>query len=912
MARNLVLAQATAAATRTAFARNNAAMSSNPSPIVGIILAALLSPAALAAEGPATLATDRLRFMIWPDNGRWQVQDARGGVVWHSNPMQQRFGQATVSINGKQTTADLIRCEIARDGQSVTAAFRPVADSPHVLRVKTTVIADGAGLAFSYDASPGLKVENLRLLDEAMSVTADEKGFVTVPVRMGLLIPADSNLSFNHTFDTYAYEGCHMAMLGVVKNGAAALVTWTDPYVAAQVRSTLPAAGGSPDQQTLSVSLSLRKSARSCEIHFLGKGDHVAIANAYRRIAQDRGWLVTWDQKLKQNPDRSRLFGAINFKLWSALDRRMNDDSTREQRITINWTFSEAAQVAEHLKNDLKLDKVHFLMGGWIHRGYDNQHPDILPAAPECGGNEKFAECAARVRKLGYLFGLHDNYQDMYRDAPSFSLDYIQKHPDGKPVVGGAWAGGKPYITCSQKALELAKRPQNLEAVRKLTQADTYFIDTTYAAGLQECFDPNHPLARADDMKWKQALSDYARQVFGTFGSECGREWAIPHSDYFEGMTGVSGSYYHDAGLTKKLGATVVPLFEVVYRDCIAMYGKYGYDINNSAEYVLHHISIGRTLNHHNIPRHLYWKEASADALPLQPSIAELKQAGPRSMQITYLWDVRKTPTDDYSVFIHFTDAAGKILFQGDYRPSTPTSRWEVGQVRHGPFTVSIPEGLAGTFDIRVGLWKPGADRMNLLGRSDRERRIMVGKVRLAGDKIEFIGQPALPAGDAADSAMYVRADNGWAAGMHPVDRFVKNTYEILSPLNEITSSMRMTGHEFLTPDRLVRRTTFGQGPSAVIVTANGAARDFACRSASGGEVVLPPYGFIVESPQFTAFCARRWNGVDYGTPTLFAIRDTGQPNQVRIYHGFGDPRIRLGSADYQVEKEAVVAVRAQ
>ena len=27
-------------------------------------------------------------------------------------------------------------------------------------------------------------------------------------------------------------------------------------------------------------------------------------------------------------------------------------------------------------------------MGGWTHRGYDNQHPDILPANPECGGNE--------------------------------------------------------------------------------------------------------------------------------------------------------------------------------------------------------------------------------------------------------------------------------------------------------------------------------------------------------------------------------------------------------------------------------------------------------------------------------------------------------------------------------------------
>jgi hypothetical protein len=82
-------------------------------------------------------------------------------------------------------------------------------------------------------------------------------------------------------------------------------------------------------------------------------------------------------------------------------------------------------------------------------------------------------------------------------------------------------------------ALELAQRPQSLEAVKKLSGANAYFIDTTCAAGLQQCFDPEHPLTRVDDIKWKQALSDYARKNFGVFGSECGREWAV--SDFFQG-----------------------------------------------------------------------------------------------------------------------------------------------------------------------------------------------------------------------------------------------------------------------------------------------------------------------------------------------------------------------------------------
>jgi hypothetical protein len=70
----------------------------------------------------------------------------------------------------------------------------------------------------------------------------------------------------------------------------------------------------------------------------------------------------------------------------------MNADSTKEESVEVQWTFREAAQVAEHLKRDLEIDRCLFTLGSWIHRGYDCQHPDVLPAAPKCGGNEARAE----------------------------------------------------------------------------------------------------------------------------------------------------------------------------------------------------------------------------------------------------------------------------------------------------------------------------------------------------------------------------------------------------------------------------------------------------------------------------------------------------------------------------------------
>lgn len=138
--------------------------------------------------------------------------------------------------------------------------------------------------------------------------------------------------------------------------------------------------------------------------------------------------------------------------------------------------------------------------------------------------------------------------------------------------------------------------------MKTLAEPNAYFIDTTYAVGLYECFDPEHPLTKTGDLARKQALSDYARGMFGSFGSEDGREWAIPHSDYFEGITGVAGAHFATRTLLTDTGGVAVPLFELVYHDTIAAYGKYSYNAAQSAEYVLDHILLARPLNYHNLP----------------------------------------------------------------------------------------------------------------------------------------------------------------------------------------------------------------------------------------------------------------------------------------------------------------------
>lgn len=746
--------------------------------LVAILAAAVTTVRpAFAAELEPVLSTPHLELRLDAGTGQYEILDRDAGTVWGSNPSEARFGEATLRIDGGPRQVALGACEVSAADAGVRLTFHPVPQTSEVaIVVLVTPAEQGRAMDFAWSVGGPATVERIRLLDHALWGTDTEQAQVAVPVREGMLIPAVRGHDFTQAFDTYAYEGCHMAMLGLIKNGSAALLTWDDPYVLPEVASQ----AGPDGAQVLSTSLTLRETARSFRLTLLGKGDHVTVAKAYREVARRKGWLVPWSEKLKGHPDRAKLFGATNYKLWSTLDRRMNEDSTQELSVRVNWTFDEAAQVAEHLKRDLELDNVLFLMGGWIHRGYDNQHPDILPAAPECGGDEAFADCARRVMEQGYLFGLHDNYQDIYRDSPSWDENLIMRRPDGSLAVGGHWAGGRAYLTCSQQALELARRPQNLPAVRELTKANVYFIDTTYAAGLQECFDPNHPLKRQDDLHWKQALSDYARGVFGIFGSECGREWAIPHSDFFEGLTGVSGAHYHNKELLGKVGGIPVPLFELVYHDCIAMYGKYGYDPGQAAAYVLQHALYGRTMHHHNVPPHLYWKS--------------------------------------------------------------------------------------------------GVEELNV-----------------------------------PDAGCFVQGDGGWTEGLHPYDRFVKNCHELLSPLNELTAQLPMTGHRFLTPDHAVQETTFGEGPGAVRVVANSGSSSFQARSRFGGDVLLPRFGLLIEAPTYAAFHALSWNGVRESRPFLFTLRSLdGAPldasRRIRVFHGFGFPGLRLtANRTVEVRREEVV-----
>lgn len=73
----------------------------------------------------------------------------------------------------------------------------------------------------------------------------------------------------------------------------------------------------------------------------------------------------------------------------------------------------------------------------WQNGGYDAKLPDVLPANASMGGDEEMLKLSQTAKRLGYRFGVHENYVDIYPDAPSWDEALVPRDAKGEMVK--AW-----------------------------------------------------------------------------------------------------------------------------------------------------------------------------------------------------------------------------------------------------------------------------------------------------------------------------------------------------------------------------------------------------------------------------------------------------------------------------------------
>jgi hypothetical protein len=618
-------------------------------------------------------------FDVDRTSGAWALIDKETGVQWTSCPAQPRFGRVTLRQGDRRVVCPIDQFdEVAATERSMRLiASLEVDGAPSgvtvVFTIRPSTDFDGLQLTYVTHAAGPWQVASVRFLEEAFHTTEEDGGAVYVPHRLGMEIAADQGLPGQRVW--VPYNDLTMAMCGVVKRGSALLISWDQVDSRMTTHATWPDLPLVAGRRAVSVSLEFDAVEGLCIIQPLGKGGYVEIAKAYRPIAEAKGWRRTWADKRANYPSVDRLFGAANFKpfVFSRVLPSSRFSPDGKEHVHVNFTFAEVAQCAEHWRDDLEIDRAMVVLAGWINGGYDVRHPDVLPAAPECGGDEALTAAAARIRDCGYLFGLHDNYQDMYEDAASWDVQWLNKDAEGRPRAGGNWNGGQAWQVCAIKQVELAAREEtNLPEIARLFEPTVYFIDTVFAWPLVTCEDPAHPMSRRDDLIWKTRLCMLAKSHFGLFGSEEGREWAVPCADYLEGLLD------HQ---TESAPGQVVPLFPIVYSDCVQI------------------------MNHQG---------------------------------------TRIGPGDEKRVADH-------ILLAEMFLPRFGSRRyWRRNEAA-----------------------SPGADPV-------------------------------------ADGQLWARGDNGWGSHLSPTDRVIKNVWEVLSPLNRITAESPLDEHRFLTEDRLLQQTRFG------------------------------------------------------------------------------------------------------
>ncbi len=137
---------------------------------------------------------------------------------------------------------------------------------------------------------------------------------------------------------------------------------------------------------------------------------------------------------------------------------------------------------------DHGVDHVAIISHVWQRYGYDVKLPDHLPANPDFGGDEGMIAFGKAANRCGYVWSLHENYIDLYPDAPSYDAAARVLQADGSPSPAWYNAGTKvqSYGLKCNRALGYAK--QNAPEIHRRFATTAAYLD------VHTCVPPWHQL----------------------------------------------------------------------------------------------------------------------------------------------------------------------------------------------------------------------------------------------------------------------------------------------------------------------------------------------------------------------------------------------------------------------------------
>ena len=396
----------------------------------------------------------------------------------------------------------------------------------------------------------------------AFDYRADAGGTV-LPVQQGVLIPAkwDKNV---HVGDGRIFSPeAYLPIFGQYGAGDGYCAVFDTPYDA---RYDLRHKPGSATrvQPVWRASLGQMGYKRVLLYTFQSDCDYNAMARHYRDYLEQRGKLVTLQEKIERNPAVARLLGAPLVEYGIATHISPESDFYSPGEPEKNDSYTSFAACAERLREIRAsgVEGAYVRVVGWGKHGYDNLHPSPFPPHEAAGGAAGMAELSRVCRELGYIFGVWDNYRDYYYDAPGFTLDNAVQNADGSHYFDSHWHGGRQTALCATFAPEYVRRNYDeFERLGIIVQAS--FIDVFSSFPLDECFNPAHLMTREQCAKARLACF-----------TELNARGIITSSEEATGSMLTELAMADRTPFAVRDGAAKgvpIPLASLVYHDCVVI-----------------------------------------------------------------------------------------------------------------------------------------------------------------------------------------------------------------------------------------------------------------------------------------------------------------------------------------------------
>ena len=494
-------------------------------------------------DGHWILENGKIRVNVHDSTANWEVLDKRCGRLWR----QPRLSDNVV-VKG------IVPKSPASDGIQIDLNYKQSNGEVVSLTIHLWLDTNEADLHFELSGDFSTSIHELAL--PAPLVLDEPRGKLVIPQAAGLLFGVDElDWDKGHLGGNRSMPWFGATDLATGQGYAAIFETWDDAgFRGAKVIGE--------KTEILSVQPFFKPQkgrlgyARRILYHFADSGSYVTLAKRYRAYAKQTGLLKTLAEKRKQRPNIDRMVGAVNI-------------------------------YCSHFENIEELRRMGIERA--MISGFSGEH-------------------VRQMNEWRYLPGRYDIYTDLYETGtyPSkmerckgftFPNDVIKK-ADGSNQVG--WCpivdpktGEKvpSYVICSICGLRTLqeKMPPRLAK----SPYTSYFLDCVTSARLYECFDPQHPMTRTTDREARMQQFEYLSGELGlVVGSETGRDWGVPSADYLEGIMSTAAFFANPKAIHEMPFASCestpryeeygtnparrVPLFQLVYGDCIETTWRWG------------------------------------------------------------------------------------------------------------------------------------------------------------------------------------------------------------------------------------------------------------------------------------------------------------------------------------------------